>query len=61
MLATPSNAIDLPLKLLNWQDTKEKVWVSYKSPDYLENRHSIPEELIKNLAVIATLAANAAG
>ncbi|MGA7106238.1 MAG: DUF302 domain-containing protein [Terracidiphilus sp.] len=61
MLAAPSIAIDLPLKILIWQDTEEKVWVSYNSPDYLKNRHNVPEELLKNLAVIETLAANAAG
>jgi uncharacterized protein (DUF302 family) len=61
MLATPSIAIDLPLKILIWQDTEEKVWVSYNSPGYLKNRHNVPEELLKNLAVIEILAANAAG
>ena len=60
MLAAPSIAIDLPLKILVWQDPEEKVWVSYNSPDYLKNRHHVPEELFKNLAVIETLVANAA-
>ncbi|MGB6695118.1 MAG: DUF302 domain-containing protein, partial [Terracidiphilus sp.] len=34
MLAAPSIAIDLPLKILVWQDAANKVWVSYNSPDY---------------------------
>jgi uncharacterized protein (DUF302 family) len=61
MLAAPSAAIDLPLKILVWQDAEGKVWVSYNSPEYLEQRHSLPPELLKNIAVVETLALNAAG
>jgi uncharacterized protein (DUF302 family) len=60
MLATPSAAIDLPLKLLVWEDTTGKVWISYNSPDYLRNRHNIPAELMQNIAVVAALAEKAA-
>jgi len=60
MLATPSVAIDLPLKILIWEDTQGKTWVSYNSPEYLQQRHGISPELIKNVAVIETLAAKAA-
>ena len=35
MLAAPSIAIDLPLKLLIWEDANGKVWISYNSPSYL--------------------------
>ena len=38
MLAAPSIAIDLPLKVLVWEDSSGKVWVSYNSPDYLQER-----------------------
>jgi uncharacterized protein (DUF302 family) len=55
MLASPSTAIDLPLKVLVWEDEQGKVWVSYNSPDYLQKRHNIPPELLKNLAVVGTL------
>jgi uncharacterized protein (DUF302 family) len=61
MLAAPSIAIDLPLKILVWQDQQGKVWVSYNGAEYLKNRHGLPEELLKNIAVVETLAANAAG
>jgi uncharacterized protein (DUF302 family) len=61
MLAAPSIAIDLPLKILVWQDVSGKVWVSYNGTEFLRNRHGVPEELLKNIAVIETLAANAAG
>ncbi|MGA2233227.1 MAG: DUF302 domain-containing protein [Tepidisphaeraceae bacterium] len=60
MLAAPSAAIDLPLKLLVWEDTTGKVWISYNSPDYLRNRHNIPAELMQNIAVVAALAEKAA-
>ena len=42
MQAAPSVAIDLPLKILVWEDVQGKVWVSYNSPAYLQERHGIP-------------------
>ncbi len=60
MLAAPSVAIDFPLKILIWEDAQGKVWVSYNSPSYLQERHGIPAELMQNIAVIETLAAKAA-
>ena len=60
MLAAPSIAIDLPLKILIWQDAEDKVWVSYNSPAYLLERHSLPPELLQNIAVVETLAAKIA-
>ena len=56
MLATPSVAIDLPLKILIWEDGEGKVWVSYNSPQYLRERHGFPEELLQNIAVVEGLA-----
>src|ERR1700688_3776627 len=60
MLAAPSIAIDLPLKILVWQDAQGKVWVSYNSLDYLKERHGLPQDLLQNIAVVETLAAKAA-
>ena len=60
MLAAPSVAIDLPLKILIWEDRHGKVWASYNSPDYLQERHGVPRELLQNIAVAGTLAAKAA-
>lgn len=57
MLAAPSIAIDLPLKILVWQDEQGKVWLSYNSPAYLMQRHSLPLELLPNIAVVESLAA----
>ena len=59
MLAAPSSAIDLPLKILIWEDAQGKVRASYNSPDYLQERHGIPQELLQNIAVVETLAATA--
>jgi uncharacterized protein (DUF302 family) len=60
MLAAPSVAIDLPLKILVWQDGQGKVWISYNSPEYLKERHGLPRDLLQNIAVVETLAAKAA-
>jgi uncharacterized protein (DUF302 family)/uncharacterized membrane protein YidH (DUF202 family) len=59
MLAAPSIAIDLPLKILVWEDGQGKVWASYNSPDYLASRHDMPKELLPNIAVVGALAAKA--
>jgi len=59
MLASPSVAIDLPLKNLVWEDGQGKVWISYNSPEYLKERHHLPPELLQNIAVVETLAAKA--
>ena len=60
MLAAPTSAIDLPLKILIWEDANGKVWVSYNAPAYLQERHGIREDLLQNIAVVETLAAKAA-
>jgi uncharacterized protein (DUF302 family) len=60
MLAAPSIAIDLPLKILVAEDAAGKVWISYNSAQYLADRHGVPAELMKNLAVIEALASAAA-
>jgi len=61
MLAAPSIAIDLPLKILIWEDDSGKVWISYNSPEYLRRTHDLPPDLLPNIAVVETLAAKAAG
>jgi len=60
MVAAPSIAIDLPLKILVWEDAEARVWVSYNSPAYLQERHNLPAELLQNIAVVETLAVKAA-
>lgn len=56
MLAAPSIAIDLPLKILVWEDRQGKVWTSYNSTAYLLQRHDVPLEFVRSLAVVETLA-----
>ncbi|HEY1809538.1 MAG TPA: DUF302 domain-containing protein [Acidobacteriaceae bacterium] len=50
MLAAPSAALDLPLKILVWQDPAGAVQISWNSPAWLQQRHSLPDELLKVLA-----------
>lgn len=58
MLAAPSIAIDLPLKILVAEDDQGKVSVSYNSPTYLKERHGLPENLLQNIALVESLAAS---
>jgi len=60
MLAAPSIALDLPLKILVWEDEAGKVWLSYNAPEFLRQRHHVPQELMQVLAAVETLAAKAA-
>ena len=57
MLAAPTLALDLPLKILVWEDAQGQVWVSYNSVEYLRERHRVPAELAEKLALIEGLAA----
>jgi uncharacterized protein (DUF302 family) len=50
MVAAPSLAIDLPMKALVAEDENGKVWLTYNDPEYLKERHGVPEDLIRNLA-----------
>jgi uncharacterized protein (DUF302 family) len=59
MIASPTVAIDLPLKALVWEDSDGKVWLSYNSPDYLRQRHAIPDNLLQNIAGIGPICADA--
>jgi uncharacterized protein (DUF302 family) len=60
MLAAPSVAIDLPLKALAWQDGDGRVWLSYNAPEYLKQRHGLPDTLLPNIAGIKALVEQAA-
>jgi uncharacterized protein (DUF302 family) len=59
MVASPSLAIDLPLKALVAEDAGGKASVTYNSPEYLKERHGVPEELMKNLAGAGVVIAKA--
>jgi uncharacterized protein (DUF302 family) len=55
MVARPLVALDLPLKVLIWEDTDDAVWVSYNTTDFLIQRHQIPANLAMNIAVLDSL------
>jgi uncharacterized protein (DUF302 family) len=55
MVAAPSLALDLPLKALVWEDDGGKVWLAYNSPEYLQQRHGVPADLIKNIAGVGAM------
>lgn len=50
MVAAPTLALDLPLKALVWAETEGRVWLTFNSPEYLRQRHNVPENLIANIA-----------
>jgi uncharacterized protein (DUF302 family) len=60
MLAAPTSALDLPLKILVWQDAEGAVWLSFNSAEFLQARHGIPAEFHGLLAGVGDLAAAAA-
>ena len=60
MLASPSAAIDLPLKLLVAEDAQGKVSISYNTADYLGKRHHLPEEMLAVVGAVSKLAEAAA-
>ena len=55
MNASPLLALDLPLKVLVWQNKDQRVWVSTTTPRYLQARYTIPQELIGNIAGVEAL------
>ena len=59
MPASPSIAIDLPLKLLVWEDKDKKAWISYNSSNYLLKRHGVSLALLQNIAIVEALAVEA--
>ena len=60
MVAAPSIAIDLPLKILVWEDERGQACISYNSAAYLQARHGLPQELAPTIAVVEMLASKAA-
>jgi uncharacterized protein (DUF302 family) len=56
MIAAPTFAIDSPLKVIVSTDKNGKVWVSYNAPEYLRDRHGIPDDLLKNISGVAEIA-----
>ena len=61
IVAAPSVALDLPLKVLVWEADDGTVWVGYTTPEYLAERHGVPTQLLVNVRPVEALAAIAAG
>ncbi|HTR54666.1 MAG TPA: DUF302 domain-containing protein [Kofleriaceae bacterium] len=57
MVAAPTAAIDLPLKLLVWADDEDVVRIAYNTPEYLARRHGVRADVVANLAVVASIVA----
>jgi uncharacterized protein (DUF302 family) len=55
ILATPGAALDLPLKVLAWADESNRCWVSFNTPEFLQQRHGFPAALIANIAGLEKL------
>lgn len=55
MVARPTAAIDLPMKALAWEDSDGKVWLTYNSPELLQERHNVPAELTSRLNSVGVL------
>jgi uncharacterized protein (DUF302 family) len=59
MIASPTLALDLPLKALVWQDVDGAAWLSYNSTEYVQQRHNLPQALIQNIAGIRSICEDA--
>src|SRR5882724_3434254 len=55
MTASPTLAIDLPLKTMVWEDSNGTVWISYNSPEYLKQRHNIPDALLQSISGVRSI------
>lgn len=52
MVAYPTIGIDLPLKVLVWEDSEGRVWLSYTDPVYLQERHGLKDTPFKALGAL---------
>lgn len=57
MLAVPSSAIDLPLKILIAEGADGNTQISYNSVAYLQERHGLQPEIVENVAAIEKIVA----
>ena len=60
LAAAPTVGVDLPLKVLAWEDAHGRTWLGYNDAQYLQRRHRFPAELTKNIAPLAALVEAAA-
>lgn len=60
MVASPTAALDLPIRVVCWQDKDGKTWLAYNEPSYVIKRHGLAENLANNLAAVVPLLEKAA-
>jgi uncharacterized protein (DUF302 family) len=58
MQSNQTIGIDLPLKILGWQDTDGKVWLTYNDPRWLGRRHRLGSDTEASVNALATMLAN---
>jgi uncharacterized protein (DUF302 family) len=56
MDAVPLSAMDLPLKIVVWQDDHGQVWMTYLSAEWLAQRYGFSSELARPLGAPEALA-----
>jgi uncharacterized protein (DUF302 family) len=61
ILAAPTVALDLPLRVLIFEDANGAVWIAYNDAEYLRERHQLPDGLLANISVLPDLVARAVG
>lgn len=49
IMEDPLAALDLPLKVIAWEDVQNDVWVAYNSVSYIGERYKLPAELVSKL------------
>ena len=59
VIAAPTVALDLPLRVLVFEDVQGAVWLAYNDAEYLRERHQLSDALVSNLAVVPELVARA--
>ena len=42
MIENPLIALDLPLKIIAYEDEQKNVWIAYNEAEYIEERYSLP-------------------
>jgi uncharacterized protein (DUF302 family) len=60
MQTAPTVALDLPLKVLAWEDADGRCWLSYNATDYLRARHGLDADAMQPVSGVPALVAAAA-
>jgi uncharacterized protein (DUF302 family) len=57
MQCEQTSGIDLPLKVLVWQDADGRTWLSYNAPEWIAERHAVSTDHGPNLKVMRDMLA----